>query len=42
MLDEQDTGPAIIGGYEDALHPEGVRKAGKMADTTLSPKQIVA
>ena len=43
MLNEQDTGPAASGGNEDALHNEGVRKAGKMADpTTLSPKQIVA
>jgi ATP-dependent HslUV protease ATP-binding subunit HslU len=43
MLNEQDTGPAASGGNEGALHNEGVRKAGKMADpTTLSPKQIVA
>jgi ATP-dependent HslUV protease ATP-binding subunit HslU len=43
MLDEQDiNGPAGIGGQEDALHTEGDRKADQMADTNLSPKQIVA
>jgi len=43
MLDEQDiNGPAGFGGQEDALHPEGVRKADQMADTNLSPRQIVA
>ena len=43
MLDEQDiNGPAGFGGQEDALHSEGVRKADQMADTNLSPRQIVA
>ena len=40
MLNE-DTGPAV-GGPEDVLHPEGIRKAKKMAETTLNPRQIVA
>jgi len=42
MLNEANI-PAGSGGQEDALHPEGARKAKTMAEpTTLSPKQIVA
>src|SRR5258707_5777972 len=40
MLNET-TNPAGSGGTEDALHTEGVRKAGTVADN-LSPRQIVA
>jgi len=45
MLDRVDNsgaGASGHGGHEDALHPEGGRKAGKMADQNLSPRQIVA
>ncbi len=44
MLEDLDqTGPAADGGgQQDALHPEGVRKAKTMAETNLSPRQIVA
>jgi ATP-dependent HslUV protease ATP-binding subunit HslU len=41
MLNEPVT-PAGIGGNEDALLIEGVRKAKTMAETNLSPRQIVA
>src|ERR1700709_2263152 len=44
MLDEINipAGASGHGGNEDALHSEGARKVKAMADTTLSPKQIVA
>ena len=40
MLNEPNT-PAGFGGTDDALHSEGVRKGGSMAEN-LSPRQIVA
>ena len=40
MLNEPNS-PAGYGGNDDALHPEGVRKGGSMAEN-LSPRQIVA
>src|SRR6185369_15597034 len=41
MLNEPVT-PAGVGGNEDVLPREGVRKAKTMAETNLSPRQIVA
>ena len=41
MLNEPNI-PAGLGGQNDAAPQESVRKAGKMADQNLSPRQIVA